>query len=167
MLDVQIWLYHFCHTKIIISEWVIKISFTLWMHYHWLYLDNNLLDSIPYIKDYVVYDVSASYWMKTTFYNRRLGRGASLLIEYAITHGKNWCCLPSVQWNPWRAMHWHSASGAQRYIFRHCSKTFQLNFSYSGSKPNTNPLLTWRWTVQDVAIPHECSASALILFCCT
>nr|ULG19864.1 transposase [Yersinia frederiksenii] len=27
----------------------------------------------------------------------------------------------------------HSASGAQRYICKHCSKTFQLNFSYSGA----------------------------------
>ncbi|UIA83488.1 IS1 family transposase [Erwinia tracheiphila] len=32
----------------------------------------------------------------------------------------------------------HSASGAQRYICKHCSKTFQLNFSYSGAKPDTH-----------------------------
>ncbi|WP_335673724.1 IS1-like element transposase [Erwinia tracheiphila] len=28
--------------------------------------------------------------------------------------------------------------GAQRYICKHCSKTFQLNFSYSGAKPDTH-----------------------------
>ncbi len=35
----------------------------------------------------------------------------------------------------------HSASGTRRYICKHCSKTFQLNFSYSGAKPDTHQII--------------------------
>ncbi|WP_422836362.1 IS1-like element transposase [Yersinia ruckeri] len=35
----------------------------------------------------------------------------------------------------------YSASGAQRYICKLCSKTFQLNFSYSGAKPDTHQII--------------------------
>jgi hypothetical protein len=64
-----------------------------------------------------------------------MGRDVDLLIAYALRFGcHTWQRLMSSALSAMKhrgGCNGHSASGVQRYICKHCSKTFELNFSYS------------------------------------
>ncbi|ELO73122.1 IS1 ORF2 protein [Salmonella enterica subsp. enterica serovar Enteritidis str. SARB17] len=64
-----------------------------------------------------------------------------MLCTSGVTYGKSGCCLPQCNETHGVRCNGHSASGTRRYICKHCSKTFQLNFSDSGAKPDTHQII--------------------------